>query len=361
LEPSRLTPAPPPVAINLRAAVRPTITGVERYTIELARRLLDGDPERYRAMLPRRRARGRMAGQAWEQLVLPARARRLGVKLILSAANLAPLSWPGNVIVLHDAAALREPAAYSAAYRRWHELAEFSAARRARAVITVSHFSRGELCTLAGLDPASVHVIPGGVGPQFCAQTPDRGADAAALADLGVGLGGRPYVLTVATADPRKNLSALVPVAAALAERGIDLVWAGEARAYFAELGAVPGLRSAGYVPDALLPALYRGARAFVLPSRYEGFGLTCVEAMACGTPVVAADRAALPETCGDAALLVDPDDVRSLTAAVLTAATGDPTRRATLRAAGLRRAAHFSWERTARDTDALLRGISRG
>jgi glycosyltransferase involved in cell wall biosynthesis len=293
--------------------------------------------------------------------VLPARARHLGVKLILSAANLAPLSWPDNVIVVHDAAALREPAAYSAAYRRWHEFAEFSAARRARAVITVSDFSRGELCTLAGVDPASVHVIPGGVGDQFRAQAPAPAADAAALTEIGVGLGGRGYVLTVATADPRKNLSALAPVAAALAERGIDLVWAGDARAYFAELDAVPGLRSVGYVPDALLPALYRGARAFVLPSRYEGFGLTCVEAMACGTPVVAADRAALPETCGDAALLADPDDPRSVVAAVLSAATGDPARREALRAAGLRRAAHFSWERTADQTDALLRAISRG
>jgi glycosyltransferase involved in cell wall biosynthesis len=228
-------------------------------------------------------------------------------------------------------------------------------------VITVSHFSRGELCTLAGLDPESVHVIPGGVGAQFCAPAPDRDADAAALAEIGVGRDGRPYVLTVATADARKNLSALAPVAAALAERGLDLVWAGDAREYFAELGAVPGLRTVGYVPDALLPALYRGARAFVLPSRYEGFGLTCVEAMACGTPVVAADRAALPETCGGAALLVDPDDARSLTAAVLTAATGEPARRETLRVAGLRRAADFSWERTADQTDALLRGISRG
>jgi glycosyltransferase involved in cell wall biosynthesis len=293
--------------------------------------------------------------------VLPVRARRLGAELILSAANLAPLAWPGNVIVVHDAATLREPDAFSAAYRRWHGFAEFSAARRARAVITVSEFSRGELYALAGLNPGSIHVIPGGVGEQFHAPALDPGADAVALAEIGVGLQGRPYVLTVATADARKNLSTLAPVAGALAERGIDLVWAGEAREYFTELGAVPGLRSIGYVPDALLPALYRGARAFVLPSRYEGFGLTCVEAMACGTPVVAADRAALPETCGDAALLVDPDDARSLVTAVLSAATGDPDRREQLRAAGRRRAAHFSWERTAAATDALLRALNRG
>ncbi len=116
-------------------------------------------------------------------------------------------------------------------------------------------------------------------------------------------------MLTIATADRRKNLASLGVAAQRLAAEGIDLVWAGDDRPYFSAVGHDSRLRSIGYVDDADLPGLYAGARAFVLPSRYEGFGLTCLEAMACGVPVVAADRAALPETCGDAALLVDPDD----------------------------------------------------
>ena len=136
-------------------------------------------------------------------------------------------------------------------------------------------------------------------------------------------------MLTIATDDRRKNVEKLAPVAAALASDGIELVWAGDRRPYFAAAAEAAGVRSLGYVDDADLPGLYAGARAFVLPSRYEGFGLTCLEAMACGTPVVAADRAALPETCGDAALLVDPDDGEALTRAVLiAAATRPPARR---------------------------------
>lgn len=342
------------VVLNRRAATRPTVTGVERYTDEVTRRLLALGPGRYVALAPRPRARGRAFGQAWEQLALPARAARLGARLILSPANLAPLAWPGNVLVLHDAAALREPEAYSAAYRLWHRGAGLTAARRARAVITVSEFSRRELIELGGLDPARLTVIGGGVDARFTPRPDPR--DRARVAALGLT---RPYVLTVATADARKHLGTLAPVAAALAQHGFDLAWAGDTRGYFAGTAPVAGLLRLGYVSEAALPALYRGASAFVLPSRYEGFGLTCLEAMACGIPVVAADRAALPETCGDAALLVDPDDARALTEAVLATVTGDPLLRGRLRVAGTDRAGRFTWERTVRATDALLSALS--
>ena len=266
---------------------------------------------------------------------------------MFSPANLAPLAWPRNVLVMHDAAALREPQAYSRAYRAWHATAGLAAARRALGVVTVSEFSRRELIDLAGLDPSRLTVIPGGVDARFA-----PGADRTRAAER-LGLA-RPYVLTVATDDRRKNVEKLAPVARALATEGIELVWAGDRRPYFAAAAEAAGVRSLGYVDDADLPGLYAGARAFVLPSRYEGFGLTCLEAMACGTPVVAADRAALPETCGDAGLLVDPDDGTALTRAVRIAAT-DVAAREAMRAAGLRRAAQFSWDRTAARVDALL------
>ncbi|HEY5188700.1 MAG TPA: glycosyltransferase family 1 protein [Solirubrobacteraceae bacterium] len=342
---------PRPILLNRRAATRPTITGVERWTAEVIPRLWAHDPERYAIVEPPPRARRRAAAQGWEQTALPARAALMRAGLIFSPANLAPLLWPRNVLVVHDAAVLREPGAYSRAYRMWHRYAGLTCARRALRVITVSEFSRRELTGLVGLDPARVVVIGGGVSESF-----HPGADAGAVARR-LGLE-RPYVLTIATDDRRKNLPALAETAVQLGGLGIELVHAGDTRPYFAAAGDEGAMRSLGYVADADLPGLYAGARAFVLPSRYEGFGLTCLEAMASGVPVVAADRAALPETCGDAAELVDPDDTAALAAAVVRAAI-DEELRSRLRAAGLRRAAQFTWERAARDVHELLRALT--
>jgi glycosyltransferase involved in cell wall biosynthesis len=339
------------IVLNRRAATRPTITGVERWTAEVVERLLALDPAHYVALEPPARARQRALGQAWEQLALPAQAARMRASLVFSPANLAPLAWPRNVLVLHDAAVLREPGAYSRAYRSWHRHFGLACARRALAVITVSEFSRRELIELAGLDPGKLTVIPGGISRRFCPDADDAGV----AQRLGLS---KPYVLTIATDDPRKNLRALEHAALCLDKLGIELVWAGDSRPYFAQARPVAGVRALGYVDDGDLAGLYRGALAFVLPSHYEGQGLTCLEAMACGTPVVAANRAALPETCGDAALLADPDDVKALSDAVVRAAT-DQSLRVRLRSAGLRHARDYSWERTAAETHALLCRVS--
>jgi glycosyltransferase involved in cell wall biosynthesis len=339
-----------PILLNGRAAARPRITGVERWTAELIPRLSALAPDRYAAVVPPPSASHRGLGQAWEQLVLPAQAARRRAALIFSPANLAPLLWPRNVVMLHDAAVLREPTAFSRTYRAWHRCLGVQCARRALRVLTVSEFSRRELIELAGLDDERLVVIRGGVHERF-RPTGDHERVAQKL-----GLS-RPYVLTVATDDRRKNLSVLSETARRLRTLGVELVWAGDTRPYITRARSVEGVRALGYVDEEDLPGLYRGARAFVLPSRYEGLGLPCLEAMACGTPVVAADRAALPETCGDAALLVDPDDADAVAEAVLRAA-GDEPLRVRLREAGFRRADERTWERAAREVDAVLSSL---
>jgi glycosyltransferase involved in cell wall biosynthesis len=328
-----------PVAINARAAIRTEIGGVERLTRELALRLPALRPDRYRVIRPPR-GLAHQAGHLWEQALLPAQAA--GAAVILSPANLAPAASRRNVVVIHDAAALRHPEAYSAAYVAYHRHILPLLAQRARLVLTPSAFSRGELVEVLGADPDRVVVVPEGVEERF---TPAADSEAARRRH---GLQ-RPYALVVGTVSDRKNLAALEPVARALADRGLDLVLAGSDRGYLR--GEVPGVRRLGYVDEALLPGLYAGARVVVMPSRYEGFGLPCLEAMAAGVPLVAARAGALPEVCGDAALLVDLDRPGELADATVAAATDDRMR-APLRVAGIVRASQFTWDRTAAVTD---------
>jgi len=281
------------------------------------------------------RALSHRAGHAWEQAVLPVLTAR--APALLCPANLAPVAARNVVVVIHDAAPLRHPGWYSGTYAAVQRRLLPLIARRARRVITVSEFSRDELRALLGVE---ADVVPGGVDSRFAPQESRRD---------------RPYVLTVASHTARKNLSALVPAAQALAREGIDLLVAGGHRPQFAAEANLTGLTLLGHVPDRDLPALYAGAEAFVLPSVYEGFGLPVLEAMASGTPVVAADTTALPETCGGAARLVAPDAYAIREA--LTALLADADDRARLRGLGLERARAFTWERTAREVDAIVRG----
>jgi glycosyltransferase involved in cell wall biosynthesis len=339
------------VLINGRAAARPRLGGVERWAREMVDRLPRLRPDAYGVARPPAKLAHR-AGQLWEQAALPALAAGRRAGLLYSPANLAPLVWPRNVVLIHDVAALRHPEWYTPAYVAWQRRLLPAIARRARGLVTVSEFSRGEVAEALDVDPRAIAVIAGGVDDRF-----HPGADAG-TARRALGLE-RPYVFTLATRYPRKNPGVLARAAAQLAREGVDLVSAGGERSYMRPAPAASGVRTLGYVPDELLPGLYAGARAFVLASRDEGFGLPCLEAMASGAPVVAASSGALPETCGGAALLVDPDDAQDVAAATMQAAL-EESERERLRSAGLARARTLTWERAARETDALLQRLAR-
>jgi glycosyltransferase involved in cell wall biosynthesis len=308
---------------------------------ELADRLPALRPDRYRVIAPRRSMTG-PRGHVWEQLALPARAR--GSRLILCPANLAPVATRRSVVMIYDLAPFVGDW-YSPAYARWYRALVPRVARRARLVITTSQLVRRQLSDLLGVDPGRIATVPLGVDERF-GESPDHEPVTRRL-----GLE-RPYVLAMGTDLPRKNLALLDRIGPRLAAEGFDVVLAGSTRTYMPT--GTYRARRVGYVDDADLPGLYSGAAALAMPSLYEGFGLGCLEAMAAGTPVVASDRGALPETCGDAALLVDPADEDAFADALLLAAAPGAARDR-LVSRGRERAREFTWARTAERVDACL------
>lgn len=288
----------------------------------------------------------------WILVGLPRTARRAGVDLIHAPAYTAPfLAASPVVLTIHDVSYALHPEWYP--YRRdaLRRLFYRWSAHAASRIVTVSEFSAGEIAAAYGIERRRIDVIPLGVDARFGPRADHNSASAS----------GRPYLLHVGDVHERRNLGVIVEALARLARRSgapeLSLVVAGQDR------GALEGLRSraaaagsadtivhVGVVSDDRLRTLYQEATALVYPSRYEGFGLPVLEAMASGTPVIGSRAASIPEVLGDAGMLLDPDDPEAWAAAILDVAT-DSARRSAMRAAGLRRAAAFTWERTARQT----------
>jgi glycosyltransferase involved in cell wall biosynthesis len=223
--------------------------------------------------------------------------------------------------------------------------------------VTASSYSRASLVRRLRLDPERVAVAPLGVDKRF----KPGPVPADLFARLGVP---GAYILTVGTLQPRKNLAAALAALERLVAQGTEhtLVIAGgrgwRDNALIERIERSPArtrVHLVGRVGDDELVHLYRGAACFVFPSRFEGFGLPPLEAMACGTPVIASNRTSLPEVVGGAGILVDPDDHEGWTQALARVLSDDAVR-ADLSARGRERAARFSWARCADETLAAYR-----
>lgn len=296
----------------------------------------------------------RWMARLWQQLRLPLPADLVTGPIDLFYSPdfvLPPLRRATRaVLTVHDLTFLRHPETFPPKLHAYLKRAVPRSVRRADHILADSEATRADLIALLDVPPAKITPLYCGVTTRF---TPEPAPGERERLQRRYQIGDAPYILAVGTIQPRKNYRRLMeacdPIAA---QRDLSLVLAGQtgwlADPIEAAAAERPYIHLMGYFEDEDLPALYRQAAVLAFPSLYEGFGLPPLEAMACGTPVVASNASSVPEVVGEAALSIDPLDVEGLTAA-LHRALEDKELRARLREAGLAQAAKFTWPSAAR------------
>ncbi len=371
------------VAVNAYFLAFPQ-TGSGQYLAELARRLPDLRPEwDFRWYVPAGMPvaesglpqmlgvpvgplRGHWGKLYFEQVAFPEQARRDDCDALFVPYFGPPLRLQERAVVtVHDTIPLLLPTYRRGALARAYGEVVRSNARRCRLLLADSDWTRRDAIQLIGSPAERVRVVPLGVSE---AMAPVRDRAVLERVRARYHLPSR-YILYLGSFDRRKRVDVLLAAHAELAGRlgaeRPDLVLAGripergtaallDVRQAVDRLGHSGAVHLIGAPAEEDKAALYSGAQAFVFPSEYEGFGLPPLEAMACGTPVVAANAASVPEVCGDAALLVHPGDATSL-AEALERLLRDPGLRAQLIERGKAQAAAFTWERTAQMTTEAL------
>jgi glycosyltransferase involved in cell wall biosynthesis len=269
-----------------------------------------------------------------------------------------PIRSVPTIVMIHNICYEFFPEFYSRSEVLQFRVAIRWTVRHARHILTVSESSKSDIADTYKVAPAKIDVTYNGIDfARFRPPTTDSAVDAV-LVKYGIK---RPYVLAVGNLQPRKNLVRLLDAFIDLKRNHQNLphklVLVGKPAFRHSEIVSHVRKRSAeaqviltGYVPDEDLPLLYGGATVFAYPSLYEGFGLPVAEAMACGIPTLTSDRSAVPEVAGDAAILVDPENARSINDGLLRILT-DSDLAAKLAARGLERAQRFTWENTASAT----------
>jgi glycosyltransferase involved in cell wall biosynthesis len=291
-------------------------------------------------------------------LIWPRQLRSLRPSAYFGPAGLMPLGALGmpSVVTAHDTAIYSHPEWFPGGQTASVRLIVPRSMRRADSIVAVSQNTASDVIEQFGVDPRRLHVIPEGVAARY---RPLEGEQVQAVRrrfDLP-----ERFILFVSTIEPRKNLETLLAAWSRLEDRPPLVIAGGWGWRYEAIRQRIEAagseVRVLGQVEPAELPGLYNGATCLAHPAWYEGFGLTPLEALACGTPVVASSAASLPEVVGDAGLLVDPADVDGWTLA-LARLLEDAALREELSQRGLRRAAEFSWSRAAGGTWQVLDSV---
>ena len=358
------------------------LTGVGHYTLELARALARNFPaDEFELVSPKpfnqsvlessedatipnlrlAHAKSSSIRGHWWSVGLPLYARRTRFDLFHGTNFDVPL-WNRrrSVLTIHDLSTLLYPETHRTRAVRRARLRLPMAAKMATAIITPTEAVKREVCERLKTKPEKVQVIH--EAPRRTFTPMSREQSAAIRRRLGVK---GEFLLFVGTLEPRKNLLTLLHAFAQLLERTSlrpQLVIAGGEGWMMEETLSLTNtikdrVHLTGYLHDDELRALYSSCRAFIYPSLYEGFGLPPLEAMACGAPVIASRIAALQETLTDAAILVEPLDVQTLSR-TMAEILKDEKRRAAMRETGIKRAAQFSWDRAAQATHDVYKAL---
>ena len=285
------------------------------------------------------------------QVFLPLMLKKAGAKVLLTPNHEVVLFPPcPQVVVIHDLLPLLFPESYPKLKYYYRHVLPW-ALGRAAAIVADSENTKKDLMRHYGIDASRIVVIHAGI-------------DAARFRAAAGRPSGEPYLLFVGNQHPYKNLARLIEAFSGLVKKGFPhrLLIAGKKDPWrfpalsrkALELGVEDRVKFLDYVSDGDLPSLYSRAELFVLPSLYEGFGFTVLEAMACGCPVAASNGGSLPEICAEAACALDPADSEAMTAR-LAEVLGDPQRRQRMVEAGYRNVRRFNWEKAAESYAALL------
>ena len=354
--------------------LEPKMHGMARYGLELLGRILEMEDDLAVAVLVRSPELGAVLPKRdnlvavacdlapyglRSQIVLPKLLARMAHDIYHAPFYAPPLGYAGPMMItIHDLIHLKFPKDHGLKHRLFYRGFVAPAARKARAVFTVSENSKKDIAEILRVPKGKIVVTPNGVGPEFSPLAP-AGKDLAAR-ELGLPAG---YILGVGNPKPHKNLKSLVrahellkgdpdlAVVPALVLIGVSQAGLG--------LGTDSGVICMEHVGGGDLAKAYAAAGLVVAPSLYEGFGLPALEALASGAPLVCSDRASLPEVAGEAGLLCPPD-AESLAGAMKKVLT-DPALAADLAARGPRQAAKFSWQNAAAKTLEVYRRVAGG
>lgn len=336
------------------------ITGVQRYAIEISKQLKAILNDQVLFVSPKNIIHNKIAeelevcvvgknmGHIWEQFDLPIYLIKNKSPLLLNLANTAPICYGNNIVTLHDIAFERFSENFDWKFGIFYRLLIPRIAKKAIKIITVSKFSKQEICDFYKIPSQKIYVIYNAASNIFHQKIKNYSEK---------------YVLAVSSLNYQKNFHSLIRAFNMLDDNNIKLFLVGDINRNFTDIGLLKDIQGnknivfKGRIDDDELISLYSNAVCFIYPSLYEGFGIPPLEAQACGCPVVCSNAASLPEVCGDSVIYFDPYSVKDMRDKILSV-LNDEILQNELRTKGFNNIKRFSWKRSVEQVIEILKSL---